>query len=159
VGQCGGPRVDSRAWVSAHSPRLPALRLRLPPAYSRDPGEDTFVGQPAPRGSRWAAPRGGQIILRLADSVAPNTLRIPDSAVHYPEYSRCTELIGTASATIVSFNRREEVGDMAYIGPHQGFADIVTPSGTVVRAFYSAPTRKDAADLVIALRTIRIGDP
>ena len=159
VAQCRSPRVDSRGWVSAHSPRLPTIRFRLPPVYSRDPGEDTFIGQPTPRGSRWAAPRGGQIVIQLADSGAPNALPVPDSAVRYPEFSRCTELVGTANGTIVSFNRLEEVGDMAYIGPYQGFATFVTPGGTVVRAFYSAPTRKDAAALLAAFRTVRIDDP
>jgi hypothetical protein len=72
-----------------------------------------------------------------------------------PEYSRCVERIGTATAVIVLYNRRDEVGDMAYVGPFQLHAQLKWPDGAEVNVYGMAESRPRFLELLAAVRTIR----
>ena len=149
--------MDTSKWRMAHSPRLPLMQLLLPVAFSRDPGEDTYAYKPTPRGSRWSASDKSQISVSIADSSQYLFTHLPEADSTLPEFGRCEEMVGKARAVIVSYNKLEEVGDLAYIGPFQIFAELRTPEGGVIQVETSATTRHRHEELLRAVRTIRIG--
>jgi hypothetical protein len=57
---------------------------------------------------------------------------------------------------IVSYNKREEVGDMAFIGPFQMFVELRTPEGARVQLFSSSTSRRRHEELLHAIRTMRM---
>ncbi len=157
VATCVPPRADTRQWPEARSPRLPGLTLRVPPGFRRDPGEDTYRGPP-PHGSRWTGPGGSQLVVSRvrADSVGLRPL--PGSAGR-PEYSRCEERIGDAKAVIVSYNHLDEVGDMAYLGPFQVYAQLRPRTGAVIELYGSTSDRTRFDQLLASVRTVRWAAP
>jgi hypothetical protein len=153
--RCLHPRVDAAVWLVTRSPRLPGLTLRTPPGFARDPAEDSYAGSP-PSGSRWATTTNDQLVLTR---LPPDSVLAPlPTAASRPEYSRCSERIGLAIADIVSYKRRDEVGDMAYVGPYQVHARLSWADGMRVEVYGMAEDRAQYVKLLAAIRTIRRAD-
>ena len=157
LSSCTAPKLSTSKWRMARSPRMPSVQFLLPESFVREPGEDTYALKPTPRGSRWSASDRSQISVFVSDSSGRLFTHLPQPDSVRPEYSRCEEMIKGAHATIVSYNKLEEVGDMAYIGPYQIFAELRSPEGVVVQVATSATTHLRHEELLRAIRTVRIG--
>jgi hypothetical protein len=153
---CVRPTLRAAEWPAASSPRLPGVRLRLPVAFARDSAEDTYPLDPAPRGSRWTDGEDAQVSVFLTDGAGSPLLSagLPVREAGRGEFSRCVERAGSGWLTIVSYNKREEVGDMAYIGPFQVFAEYRSARGTVIHFAGFSKSRSAFEQLLAAVRTL-----
>jgi hypothetical protein len=92
----------------------------------------------------------------LADSVGspllPNGL--PTREAGRAEFSRCVERAGGGWRTVVSYHKLEEVGDMAYIGPFQIFAEYRPAYGAVIHFAGFSESRVAFEQLLAATRTL-----
>ena len=150
---CLHPNVSTSAWRTVHSPRLPTFSVRIPPDFARDAGEDSYP-EPQSPGSRWADSAHAQLVVHLVQGGRRLLGSLP-TASGRPEYSRCVERIGAATAVIVSYNRTDDVGHTAYVGPFQVHAQLHWPDGSEVNVYGMADTRRRFLELLAAVRTIR----
>ncbi len=146
--QCVQPALSVNGWTLRTIDKWPQLSFRLPPEFQHD----------YPLGP-WFGPGNSQVAIQLArQSEEPLFVRFPTSR-HRPEYTRCVGKIGGRQATIVSYNLREDVGDLAFIGPFQIYARIELPNHERVLVYGSTEDRTFHNQLLAALRTIRVSTP
>ncbi len=123
------------------------VSFRLPPEFHND----------YPNGP-WMGPAHSGFAIQLAG--ASDTLffeKFPPSKGR-PEYRRCVERIDGMKATVVSYNLREDFGDLAFVGPLQAYARIDLPDGASVLVHVSTEDRRIHHQLLAAIRTIRVSD-
>lgn len=155
---CADLSAAARGWPEAQSPRLPGVRLQVPPGFVRNPAESMYVGPPAPAGSLWTGPAYSQLaiaIKRTAES--PLFVSWPEPSDSLPEYRRCELVVGGIPLTLVMFNKRQDVGDMAYIGPFLVRAEWRPAGGPILQAVASTQSRERWHDLVAAILTLTLG--
>jgi len=157
--ECVRPTKSRTAWLVARSPRLPGVTLLLPPTLRRDIAEDTIAFHPQPHGSRWADSMWTQVSVFQDDSSSSLFSKLPVPAPGRAEFSRCEAFIDGGHLTVVVYNKREEVGDMAFIGPFQVFAEYRTRSGVVIKFYGSSESREGFEQLQAAAYTIRVRPP
>jgi len=157
--QCLLPKEQVAGWPVAKSPRLPGVELRLPPALRRDTAEDAYALESAPRGSLWADTHRTQVSVFLTDSVQRLFVTLPARIAGRAEFSRCESVVGTGRLTVVAYNKREWVGDMAFIGPFQVFAEYRAQSGARIQFSGSSESRARFEQLKMAAYTIRTHAP
>lgn len=154
--QCVGPTRLTVGSREAGSPRLPGVQLRLPLTLHPDIAEDTVRLHPQPHGSRWTDSIGTQVSVFQADSSLPLFTKLPIPAPGRAEYSRCESSIAGGQLTVIAYNKRDEVGDMAYVGPYQVFAEYRTRSGVLIQFAGSSQSREGFEQLRAAAYTIRV---
>ena len=152
--RCLRPDVRVRTWTLARSPRLPDFRLRVPPGFIRDRGEDTYP-DPQPTGSRWADTVNAQLVVHWVKTDKDHLLlgALPASTGR-PEYSKCVENIDSAIVEIVSYNRVDQVGE-GYAGPYQIHARLRWPDGTLVECYGMTSDHRRYLEILAAVRTLR----
>ena len=72
------------------------------------------------------------------------------------EFSRCVSGIDGGQLTVVAYNNREDIGDMAFIEPFQVFAEYRPRSGIRIQFAGSSVSRKGFEQLRAAAYTIRV---
>lgn len=155
--QCVRPQLSVASWPMAQSPRLPGLRLRLPHSFVRDTTGWPFPDRPIPHGSRWVGPGAAQLSVFIVDSTGQLFTRLPQSTDDRAEFSRCEEDVTGGHLTVVSYNKREAAGDMAFAGPFQVFAAYRSRRG-VVQLYAMCATRDAFEQLLAAAHTLRLRD-
>jgi len=154
---CVRPSPAPTNWPATRSPRLPGVTLRLPAEFTRDTSGESSLRRPAPRGSRWTGPGNAQVSVFLVDSGGGRfATELPGRAAGRAEFSRCEERVGDGRLTVASYNQREAVGDMAFIGPYQVFAIYHSPEQMAVHLYASTESRQVFAQLLAAVRTLRV---
>lgn len=154
--QCVPPTHSTAGWVVARSPRLPGVRLRLPSTLRRDVAEDTVRLYPQPHGSRWVDSSRTQISVFQVDSSARLFTALPTATGGRTEFSRCESIIAGGRLTVVAYNKREDVGDLAFVGPFQVFAEYRAGSGVLIQVAGSSQSREGFEQLRAAAYTLRV---
>jgi hypothetical protein len=138
---CPASTVDIADWPIVRSPRVPGFTLRLPRTFTRDSARSTSDSAPA---AHWSdAARGRLTLSHRADNDASPIPSANDGA----KYVRCETRVGSATATIVSY----DVGTSTYVL----HAEIRWPDGEALDVHASAADRAHLAQLLAAVRTIR----
>jgi len=164
--KCLRPAMSmTKGWPTTASPRLP-IALRLPAAFVRDTigsaqYEDSLrqMGKRIPSASLWRVEWDAQLSIRVLDAPAPAwPLFGPEDMDSLPEASTCRERIGDAQAVVQSYNKLQWVGEGRY-GPYVVGAQLRFPDGVIISAFGFAETPARQAQMLAAIRTIRLRAP
>jgi len=144
---CVLPQVDREGWQEVRIEKSPELSFSLPATFHNE----------SPSGP-WFGPGISQIAVQLyKPSNEPLFTSLPKAAGR-PEYSKCRERINGMPATIVSYNLRESVGDMAFVGPFQSYAALELSKGYRVLLYGMTDDRRVLNELLAAIRTVRVAD-
>jgi hypothetical protein len=145
--RCQQPSASVDSWPVIRMANWPELSFRLPPTFHNE----------YPKGP-WSGPGSTDFAIQVAGPTDdPFFTKLP-SRKNRPEYRICQEQIAGRKATIVSYNLREDVGDLAFVGPLQFYARIELPHGAKVLIYGQSEDRKIHNEMLAAIRTVRFAD-
>ena len=144
--QCSSSRISADWRLERPNPSL-SLTLRLPHEFEEEYADESRF--------TWMGDGDSYLGLQVAtgdDERLFDTLPTPEGK---PEYRRCVERVSGLSATIVTYNLRQDMGDLAFTQPFQVYAEIVGRGNSKLLLYGAGENRKVQELLVAVVRSIR----
>jgi hypothetical protein len=139
---CPPSSVDVADWPIVRSARVPGFTLRLPRTFTRDSAATAGDSTPI---ARWSDAARGRFM--LSHRAAGGTSALDPGVGERASATRCETLVGSATATIVSYDE----GANAYVM----HARIRWPDGEAIDVRADATDREHLDLLLAVVRTVR----
>ena len=143
--QCSASRISPDWRLERPNPSL-ALTLRLPHEFEEEYADE----------SRFTWMGDGDSYLGLQISTGddePLFDKLPTSEGK-PEYRRCVEHVSGLSATIVTYNLRQDTGNLGFTQPFQVYAEIIGRGKSKLLFYGAGENRRVQEQLVAVARSI-----